>query len=807
MQKIDICKEWKFKRSAPSVMSVMVPGGEMVNLPHDAEISTDVNKNSPNGNSTGWYDGTFASYDKNYFFPEEWRGKKIYLLLDGAFWCTEVSLNGNLMGFHPSGYAPYCCDLTDRINFGENNRINLFVNNSQQRTGRWYSGTGVYRKVYLLVGEPVHLSQYPAFVTLKNYRGDATAAVTVINASGEDREITVKVSLLYGQKMAGEGSVKITVPRKKSVEAQINLKVSDLILWDTENPFLYTVDCGIYEGQTLLDKSQSKCGLRIIEISHDEGLKLNGKPLKLKGGCVHSDNGILGAVSLYDVEYRKIKLHKAAGYNAFRSSHNPPSDEFLRACDELGMLVLDELFDVWRMLKDPNDYHLFFNEWWKRDAYSTVMRDRAHPCVFAYSIGNEIGERNGLNGGYELCREVADYVRTVDNTRPLNVAIPTTFNGLDDKDTAAMLQSLYVKMQGGEKIQNLTTEYSEKIFNDKTAKFAEPVDIVGYNYIENRYEGDIQTFPERIFIQTESYPRTLGHVWELVQKHPCILGDFVWTSMDYLGEAALGIAVYSDPEEKKAYSRLNPPPTGYPWRSANCGDFDLTGERRNQIQYRQCVWGSSETFLEVVHPDKYGKDVYLSPYGWEDAYNCWSFSGYDGKPAKANVYSAAEEVELIVNGISLGRKPCGRAHDFTAVFDVVYNAGEITAISYNGGKEVSRKGYKTCGEPAKLVLESDKTQLKADGQSLAFVRIYVADNQGNRLYLNDYKCTAKAEGAAALMAFGSANPCTEENYCKGEFTTCKGAILAVIRSGYSEGEAKITVACPLGEFSISLEVK
>ena len=793
MKKINIDAEWFFSRKAPSVLSVTMPGVEPVNLPHDAEIFTNVNKNSLNGTETGFYDGCFANYNKHYVFPKEWKGKKVYLYLDGAFWCTEISLNGHLMGMHPSGYAPYCVELTDKINFGESNRINLFVNNSQQQTSRWYSGSGVYRHVYLLVGEPAHLSVNSTFIHTLNIGGDVLAKVGVENQSDKVKTLTVKVTLCDGKNQVAYGQAVVALASGENTQIAIPFKVHSPKLWDTEKPYLYTVKTQLFEGDKEIDCAENECGLRVITITHNEGLKLNGKPLKLKGGCVHHDNGLLGAVSVYDAEFRKVKLHKDAGYNAFRCAHNPPSEDFLKVCDKLGMLVLDELFDVWRMYKDPNDYHMFFDAWWKKDAYNTIMRDRVHPCVFMYSLGNEIGERNGLNGGYELAKEIAEYARSVDDTRPLNLSLPTTFNGLDDKDTALMYQSLAKKMQSGTKIQNLTCEFSEQVFNEKTAPFVEPVEVVGYNYIENRYEEDMKTFPDRVFVETESYPKAFGNIWNMVEKYPCILGDFVWTSMDYLGEAALGFNLYTDKSEKE-YNRLNAPHPGYPWRTANCGDFDLNGNVRNQYQYRQSVWGSKETFLEIIHPDKYDKNVYVSQNGWEDAYNCWTFDGFEGKKAKAKIYSSAEEVELILNGISLGKKPCGKTCDYTAEYEVVYSKGEITAISYTGGKEVSRKTYKTAGKASKLVVNVDKTELNADGVSLAYVSAYVADKEGNYLPCTDIKCKAKADGVVALAGFGSANPCTEENYTTGEFTTYHGRILAILRSGYKCGKGTLTMS-------------
>lgn len=812
MQKIKIDRDWNFRRQAPSAMSVMLPGGETVDLPHDATIGTDVDPNSPNGNSTGWYNGCFANYNKHMLFPAEWQGKKVYLQLDGAYWCTEISLNGHLIDMHPNGYTPFWADLTEQVNFGENNRINLFVNNSQQRTGRWYTGSGVYRHVYLRVGEKLHLSPAPTFVSTECLEGSVArlkAVAEVWNESDMVRTFSVKVSLCPEDGGEGGASAQstLTLQAGERAQAKLSLLLPEARLWSPASPALYTVRTELYENGACVDSDESLCGVRTVEITREKGMLLNGEPIKLYGGCVHSDNGVLGAVSLYDAEYRKVRIHKDAGYNALRCAHNPPSEDFLEVCDRLGMLVLDEFFDVWRMLKDPNDYHLFFDAWWKRDMELAILRDRAHPCVFMYSLGNEIGERNGLKGGYELARELAVYARSLDGTRPLNLSLPTTFNGLDDKDTAQMLQSLYAKMQGGTKIQNLTTEFSEKIFAEKTAPFAAAADVVGYNYIENRYEEDMRTFPERIFVETESYPRQSGYIWSLVEKYPCILGDFLWTSMDYLGEAALGNTIYSDPAEGKSYNRLNAPQPQYPSRTANCGDFDLTGAPRNQLAYRQAVWGSEKTFLEIVTPDKSGKDVYLSQYGWEDAYQSWTFPGFENQRTTAKIYSAAEEVELFVNGVSQGRKPCGKGCDFTATYEVIYAVGAVEAVSFRAGKEVSRVRYETVGSACKLVAEADTTQLKADGESLAFVRVTLADAQGRAVPHVEAKLTAQVSGAAALAGFGSAAPSTEENYTKGEFATHRGSALAVVRSGYAAGEAVLTVRSEqFGEVSVRLNI-
>ena len=328
----------------------------------------------------------------------------------------------------------------------------------------------------------------------------------------------------------------------------------------------------------------------------------------------------------------------------------------LEACDRLGLLVMNEAFDVWEYQKNINDYHLYFNEWWKKDMELFMTRDRNHPSIIMWSTGNEIVERNGLSRGNELAARLADFARSLDHKRPITNGLCTPFNGLADEDMLKSLMSLkQVAEESGGTLQNLGNPYSNSKWAKWTEAFAAPLDVVGYNYMEYRYEDDGKAYPNRIICGTESYPENIDIIWDEVEKHSFVIGDFTWTSYDYIGEAGLGNTVYTDPEEDLLSNPFQGPQPEYPWRLAFDADFDLCGEERIQLQFRKTVWGSNETYIGVHNPANWGKKEHKGRWGWTESYNEWTFDGYEGKPTNVDVFSGADEVELFVNGKSLGK--------------------------------------------------------------------------------------------------------------------------------------------------------
>lgn len=802
MKTINLNREWQFIKEPPAIFYIMQQKGDhkIVNLPHDASIYENVNPDTPEGRNTGYHKGVFANYNKYIDIPQTWEGQRIYLEMDGAFAHTEISVNGHLVKIHPSGYMPVIADLTDYIHYGKKNRINVFTNNVMQYTARWYHGSGIYRSVNLKVGPQIHLSNWPIFAYTKHMtKLDATVLVSITaeNHTAYDQKVNVKIKFYqtpeHGESVSGDieayGESIIYVPKHDKRESTTYVTIENPRIWNIDNPELYTIVSELYIDNELIDSDSVLFGIRTITLDTKNGLMLNGHPIKLKGGCVHHDQGILGAATFYDSEYRKMKLHKDNGYNAIRSAHNPSSKEMLEACDRLGLIVMAEAFDVWNMPKNANDYHLFFDKHWEEDLELFMMRDRNHPSIFFWSIGNEIVERNHVSNGDHTSYKLAKKARLLDPSRFITAAIPTTFNGLNDDDTMGMLKSL---MSVGGPIQNLSTPFAQEIWGDRTEAFCAPLDLVGYNYLDSRYDSDHKLYPNRIICGTESYPDNIDIVWEKVLKHSHVIGDFTWTSHDYIGEVGVGNVIYRN-QGSEPVSRAQLQAGNFPHRSANCADFDLLGFDRPQLHYRRIVWGSDETYIAVGKPENYGKIAQTSAWGWEDLEATWTFENALNQPIYFDVYSAAEEVEVLLNNKSLGKRRAGKSNRYRARFETVYEPGVLRAISYNQGIIVSEHQLISASQPKKIKLETNCNHLKADGESLAYVTVHIVDEEDRLVSYVKTDLVAHVEGDATLQAFGSANPITVENYTTGSCTTYQGRLMAVIRSGYSKGVVRLNV--------------
>lgn len=818
MKRISLDREWELLRGEPSSIPGMPQEKRTVNLPHDYIVETDVTADSKNGANTGFYHGSTMTYTKYLDILEEWEEKRILISFDGCFGETKIVVNGHVAGRHRYGYTPFCIDITPYVKAGKKNRLSVTAATDVEQNSRWYSGGGLFRHVSLLVAPKVHLAPWPIYARLDHLvNGDAFLMVdtTVENHTERNADVWVELRALEDGvpgKIAGRGRVKVHVPAGQSGAAHTRLMIEQAKIWDVDSPSLYRIEAVLTDGKEELDAADTLFGVRTISVDSKNGFLLNGRSLKLKGGCVHHDNGILGAASFYDSEYRKVKLHKDNGYNALRYAHNPVSEDMLTACDRLGVVVIDEAFDTWNMPKNYFDFSRYFADEGLQELEAYIKRDRNHPSVIMWSVGNELPEQGGLSDGYRVSAQLAERVRMLDDTRFVAGALCSFFNGLDDEDSARFWQSLMreAALNGG-MISNLDGEFGRGIWNSYTEAFAAPWDVVGYNYLNYHYEETGSLFPDRVIVCTESKPMEMEEYWRDVEKYSYLIGDFVWTSQDYIGEAGLGKVLHVKPgEETSAGQTLNF--AAYPWRCAGCGDFDLCGFERPQLAYRRILWGSEETYIAVKDPAAYGLTELIGRYGWTDAANTWTWPLEEGSPVQAEVYSAAEEVELFLNGKSLGKKAAGRENHNKAPFELTYERGTLTAVSYTDGKEVSRDTLHSAKEPAGLRIVPDEkaphqTRLKADGQSLCFAVIEVVDADGNAVPYVEKKAVARVEGAAALAAFGTGRPVTEENYTRGEVTSYKGRILAVIRSGYETGKAVLTVSMEgLPEAKLELEI-
>ena len=818
---VNIDRGWKFQRN-PFQLPVDLSGkstAREVNLPHDYMLEDGVRADAPAAAAMGYYDGSVAYYSKTLFIPAEWKDEKIFLHFDGVMMNAALEVNGCQVLLHHYGYTPFQADITPYIYPGEDNRITVSVNPSMQPNSRWYTGAGIFRSVELVHTPPIHIAADGIFTytrRIEYQENTPTEAylcseVTVCNDTAVPHLVKVDVSLIpdEGTEAVLTRSATIQVNAANTGAAIVPMTLPDPMLWDAEEPNLYQVlasvtdlgefRCHLIPGEeaAITDKVSVLFGIRTISADSTNGLRVNGRTVKLKGGCIHHDNGILGAVSLYDSEYRKIRLLKESGYNTVRMAHNPPSAVLLEVCDRLGMYVFNEAFDAWGIAKQPGDYNQFFREDWKEDMRAFILRDRNHPSVLFWSTGNEIPERGGMGGGYPLAMELASYVRSLDPTRLISNGLCSYWSGLDDKSAAAnfhKMQELSGNATGTE--QNASAPVTDTFWEDRSEPFCSFLDVVGYNYMEDHYELAGKMFPERVILGTESFPMEIDRMWDYVERLPYVIGDCTWTSFDYIGEAGIGKSIFVSPDSPEAEMgswSLMSHSSEYPWRLANDADYDINGGLTPQGVYRRIVWGSQETGLFTADPATFGLKEIISKWGWPELYASWNWQGKEGQPIHVAAYSAADEVELLLDGKSLGKCAAGKENRYTASFDITYTPGLLEAVSYQNGKEVSRTCLRTTGAPASIRLTAEKHALAADGHNLAYVSVEIVDSEGNRVPDALIPLTASVTGAGILAGFGSANPVTEENYTTGSFHTFRGCALAVIRAGYEPGEVTLTV--------------
>lgn len=684
-----------------------------VDLPHDYMIGSDVTPDAPGKAAMGFYTGGVAYYRKMLEIPAEWEHDSIGLKFDGVMMNATVEINGSKAALQHYGYAPFFVDITEYVYCGKENSITVTVNPSQQPNSRWYSGAGIYRSVELVHTPRLHVAEDGIFAYTKEitYAADGSAAyaflqteVEVCNEHRGNRLAKVEVYLTE------DGSDAVVVSRSTVVQvaggsselARAAITVKAPKLWSAETPALYQVHARVTEVGTFkthavsvengsVDETETLFGIRTVTADAVHGLRINGQTTKLRGGCLHHDNGILGIVSAYEVELRKLKAMKQIGFNAVRTTHNPPSRALMEACSRLGMYVFDEAFDVWGMGKMPGDYNQYFDTDWKKDLCAFMKRDRNYPGVVIWSTGNEITERGGLNNGYVLANRLAEFVRSLDPSRPVSNGICSFWSGLDDELMEADLRRIREVFDGDADVQNMDIGGKEdQSWEHYTEPFANGLDIVGYNYMEGKYEADHELYPDRVILGSENYPKEIGFRWPMVMRLPYVIGDFTWTAVDYIGEAGIGKAVSVEPDDP----RVKMGPFGlmshgseYPWRLANDADIDINGNILPQGEYRSVVWGNTETFVYSYDPADYHKVELISQWGFTDVRKSWNWQGQEGQPAKVMVFSNADEVELFLNGESLGRKAVVKDGELpqSVLFDTVYAPGELLAVSYRGG--------------------------------------------------------------------------------------------------------------------------
>ncbi|NLE45582.1 MAG: glycoside hydrolase family 2 protein [Chloroflexi bacterium] len=762
---------WEYSE-ATEMMAGWSAQWQPVDLPHDAMISKPRSASNPSGGAGAYFPGGVANYRKKLHVPEEWRGRSVQLEFEGVYMNAEVSVNNQLLRLQPYGYTSFVVDIAPYLNYGQENDVLVTANNTAQPNSRWYTGTGIYRHVWLRTGGSLHIQPWGVFVTTPVV--DPTASVVHVSTELASPSGPVDGAVLRTTVLDPAGSPMAWVETPlRTLCVQQTLLLKKARLWSVEEPNLYTLLSEVLVNGGVADTERTPFGIRSIAIDPQNGFRLNGIPMKLKGGCIHHDHGLLGAASYDRAEERKVELLRSAGFNALRSAHNPPAPALLDACDRLGMLVINETFDCWRIGKSPNDYHVYFEDWWQRDTAALVKRDRNHPSVIMWSIGNEILEGLGAIDGATWCKRQADYVRSLDNTRFVTSAIP--FNFLEMQATGDF--SLMFKTPP------VPEDPQEDSWGILTSDFSQPLDVVGYNYMPQRYEVDRTRFPNRVIAGTETWPHMAYTFWKETERLPHVIGDFVWTALDYLGEAGIGAV---NLEGQLGFG------APYPYHLASCGDFDICGFKRPQSYYRDLLWRvRTAPFIAVLDPQHFGKLVAFSPWGWEPVIDNWTFPGEEGKPTQVDIYAVDDEVEVLINGVSLGRKPAGPAYHNKVTFDVTYEPGVIEAVGYTAGRETGRTRLVTAARPASLRLTADRTMLNAAYGDIAFVTVEVVDADGVLVQHGEPAISLEVTGAAQLIAVGAANPLSEELYVNSERKAYHGRLLAVVRTTGNAGEITI----------------
>lgn len=782
---------------------------KMVNLPHDAMIHRQRIKKLKNGSYTGFYPSGDYVYTKTLFGEEHYAEKKLILEFEGVYMDSKVSVNGEILGGHIYGYSNFYVDVTDHIRIGQDNEIRVEVHSGQVPNARWYPGNGIYRPVHLWMGEKEHIKLDGVYIRTLSI-DPAVVEVTTEAEAGSDTQIIVEFWHEGTRVAAGQGAkVQLTVPEAK--------------LWDAEHPNLYTAVVKLCRGDTVLDTAEETFGIRTLDWSAEKGLRVNGEEVKLRGGCVHSDNGILGACNFKSAEYRKVRIMKEAGFNAIRSAHNPISKYMLQACDELGMYIMDEAFDTWRDSNGMYGYPLHFENCWKDDLAKMVLKDRNHPSVLIYSTGNEISDTARPEGA-ELAGEMTELCHSLDISRPVcvcpnlfmnimqNLGLKLSLGGgnapsLDDV-TDPMEESAEDSELGGSAAINvlmmtgpmlMKALMRPKISEKGSGLTFSKVDIAGYNYGEQVYKAHNKMVPDRIIVGSETHPPTIKRNWDLVMSSPAIIGDFMWTGWDYLGEVGVGRIEYG--ENTGVY--IKP----YPSVSAYTGAINLIGDRDLYSHLAAIVWGrEKKPYIAVERLNHIGEKMHESHYRFSDAIPCWTWPGQEGKKGTVEVYSTGKSVELLQDGKSLGKK---KLKDCVAKFKTVYAPSKLEAISYDAaGKEIARSELRTADAETKLTMEVENPTIPADGETLAYINVSVTDNCGNLKMMDNQMISVEVTGAGVLQAVGSGSPLPEEAYDGNCCTTYQGRMQIIVRAGTEPGSIHVRISNPeLGEETVSVAVR
>lgn len=789
MKRQDFNRDWNYYKEGSDKV-------ETVTLPHDAMIHDTRDPESPGGHANAYYPGGIYVYEKTFEVPEEWKEKHVLFEFGGIYKNSKVYLNGAEAGGRPYGYVPFTVCGDGFLKYGEENTIKVVADNAKLPNSRWYSGGGIYRPVSLIVAEKTHIEWEGVHISTISC---APAKIRIeTRANGGE----IQAEILDGENVIAKGN-----------GADMTLEIPNAKLWLEDAPNLYQCHVTLTKDGKLTDEVTEHFGIRKVTWSN-QGFFVNGKETLLRGACIHHDNGILGACTYAKAEERRIRILKENGYNAIRMSHHPAGRELLDACDKYGMYVMDETFDMWYYHKNKYDYATDFPKWYRKDIKAMVEQDFNHPCVVMYSIGNEVSEPYQPEG-VEKAREMIDYIHELDKNRAvtggMNLMIMYMASkgkgiykeeggrageekerkkGKKKKEQASgsLFFNLMVSMIG--------TGMNKQANSDKADQVTTPVldalDIAGYNYASGRYPLEGSKHPNRIVVGSETFPQDIAKNWSMVKKYPYLIGDFMWTGWDYIGEAAIG---------SWNYEGVTMQDVPYPWMLADVGAIDIIGTVGAQAKYASVVWGLEEKPYIGVRPVNHpGKRVSKAVWRGTNAFASWSWKNCDGNRAEVEVYADAACVKLYVNGKCVGRR---KIKDYRAIFKTGYAAGTLTAVAYDEtGKEIGRSELKSAEGQTRLSVVPEEKQVRAG--DIVYVDIAMVGENGIVESNDDRTLTVNVENGE-LLGFGSAKPNPTERFDSGTYTTYYGRALAVVRSKETgvvrinvsgngvAGEAEVTV--------------
>lgn len=772
MKRQNFQKEWFFGKSEDTMRSI--------NLPHDAMQEEGRKETALSGTGGAFFLGGKYIYEKHFIAPKEWEGGTQILEFEGVYPSAKILLNEKELGGCNYGYSNFYIPLTD-VCYGKENVLQVLVDNEQIPNSRWYSGAGIYRPVWVWTGNAEHIVLDTVHVTTIDYQtGKIRVDVETTKKNIVDENLLVRI---YEES-------RLTA---EAYGDHVELTVENAKLWSAENPFLYRLEVVLMDENQVLDTYNTTFGIRQIFYS-SKGFFINGKTVLLKGGCIHHDNGILGARSYTQSEWRRVKRLKEFGFNAIRSAHNPLCKAALDACDALGIYVMDETWDMWDKPKNTYDYACHFTNNYMFDIKQIVEKDYNHPSVIMYSIGNEVTEPSKPEG-VALAEILVNTVKKYDITRPVTAGINLTLLMLASMGIDLTINASESEKKDQEQKKNMnSTEYNKMVSEQGNSlvqaaasasadQISSPVldllDICGYNYAVSRYEMEKELHPERVVVGSETYAYDLVKYWKLVEETPYIIGDFMWTAWDYLGE--VGIGSWSYEQDNDGFDKK------YPWLLADTGALDILGNDNAEAGMASVVWKEKkEPYIAVTPANHPGVVPAKAIWRGTNAMPFWSYNGCDGNEVEVQVYAFAAEVELYINEKLLGRK---KLENYTAVFQTVYCSGNIKAVSYDeNGKLIAESKLISANEPFAIKIQQETLPLK--GEDIIYLDIDIIGSNGIVECNADEVLTITVEGGE-LLAFGSANPKTEDNFLTGRYRTYYGRSQAVIRP--EEHLIKVTV--------------